>query len=351
MKIGSKMTLWGCFVLSVFLIMSICGFLTGTITMWAARNGIIAFRRPNHLFFVASQLLTGVIIGTVISVIIGRWMMKPMAKLNNAIKEIAAGNFKLQLDENRGLREVRELSHSFNLMASELSGIETFRNDFISNVSHEFKTPLSAIEGYATLLQDECLSTTERKEYANLIIEASKRLSNLTGNILILSKLDNQNIVASPTNFSLDEQIRNVILLYERDWSEKNIDLAIDLEEIKIDTNEELTWHIWHNLLSNAIKFTPPFGSISITLRKVNNEACFSISDTGIGIEQEEQERIFQKFYQVDSARGTEGNGLGLSLVQKIVSLCKGNLEIKSALGEGSCFAVNLPLNLNNAEK
>lgn len=221
--------------------------------------------------------------------------------------------------------------HNFNIMAKELSHTEILRNDFVENVSHEFKTPLSAIEGYAMLLQKKGLSDEKREEYTWKILHNAKRLSALTGNIILLSRLENQEIAIKKESYSLDEQIREIILLLEEKWSGKNIDLDIELDDVTICANEGLIAHVWQNILENAIKFITTEGAIGISLHQIGNYAQINISDNGIGMNKEELSRVYEKFYQADSSRSTTGNGLGLTLAKRIVDLHHGKIEVFSA--------------------
>lgn len=343
MKTKFNVTLWGGFVITVFLIMSFSAFTTTGILVMADRHGLISFGKYNPSVPIISFLFTSVLVGTVVSTLVGHKLMKPMMELVEAVKEIARGNFDVRMKESKGLREVREMLHSFNIMAQELSGIETLRNDFVVNVSHEFKTPIASIEGYATLLQSGSLTEEDRNEYTKLIIQSAQKLSTLTSNILRLSKLETQGIIPSKTRFFLDEQLRQALLMIETQWSRKNIELDIELMPVCFYGSEELLLQVWLNLLSNAIKFTPQNGTVLVHLVEKDGNVIVTVSDTGIGIAPEAQKHIFEKFYQGDRTRAEEGNGLGLALVKRIVTLCNGTVSVKSDLGEGSCFNVTLP--------
>lgn len=246
------------------------------------------------------------------------------------------------MEEKAFGKEIRELIRSFNIMTKELSHIETFRNDFVANVSHEFKTPLAVIEGYVTLLQDETLSKQERQNYIDLIISSSKRLSALINNILLISKLENQDIVLDKTTYSLDEQIRNSILSMEKFWSEKNLNWDIEMESISYLGNKNMVSQIWYSLISNAIKFSSENGTISVRLSQ--DDACItaSIQDYGTGMSPETLDHIFEKFYSMDPSGTHNGNGLGLTLVHRIICLCNGEIHVESAEGKGTTFTVKL---------
>ena len=208
-----------------------------------------------------------------------------------ATTEVARGNFSVRVREPLDA-EYGTLTRNFNRMAEELSGIETLRGDFISNVSHEFKTPLASIQGFAKLLQDDSLSDSDRCEYTQIIIDETTRLSKLASNILNLSKLENQTTIANKTRFSLDEQIRKIILMLEPEWSKKNINLDIALDDIYYFGNEELMGQIWQNIINNAIKFTPDNGVIKVQLYRTESNITVRISDNGIGISHEAKEKI-----------------------------------------------------------
>lgn len=293
-------------------------------------------------FVVIIAFIVCIILGTVITAFISRTILQPIRDLNKATTEVARGNFSVRVREPLDA-EYGTLTRNFNRMAEELSGIETLRGDFISNVSHEFKTPLASIQGFAKLLQDDSLSDSDRCEYTQIIIDETTRLSKLASNILNLSKLENQTTIANKTRFSLDEQIRKIILMLEPEWSKKNINLDIALDDIYYFGNEELMGQIWQNIINNAIKFTPDNGVIKVQLYRTESNITVRISDNGIGISHEVKEKIFEKFYQGDHSRKTEGNGLGLALVKRIIDLCGGRIYVENLYEGGVCFVVELP--------
>ena len=274
--------------------------------------------------------------------------MKPLKKLIEATNEVSKGDFSIRLRECNVPPTVYEMNTSFNKMVKELSSIETLRNDFIVNVSHEFKTPIAAIEGYATLLQDSDLSENERIEYTKIILDSSRQLSSLSGNILKLSKLETQEIIPDKKYFSLDEQLRQALLLLETQWSKKNIDIDMDLKTTNYYGSEDLLMQVWLNIFGNAIKFTPENGLIVTSLKATPNGICISISDNGIGMSDDVKDRIFDKFYQGDKSRNFQGNGLGLTLVKRILDLCKCEINVISKINEGTTFNIYLPIEKNN---
>ena len=281
--------------------------------------------------------------GTLVAGWFCKYYLSPIIQLSNAAKLVAKGDFSVRLpEESQG--EMNELIHSFNSMASDLGSIEMFRTDFINSFSHEFKTPIVSIRGFARQLQRDDLTEEQRKEYATIIADESQRLADLATNILMLSKLDNQQIVTEKSDFRLDEQLRNCILLMEKQWNCKNLSLDIELEDVQCHANVEMLSQAWLNLLSNAIKFTPSGGTVGVYLKKENDSAIVKISDTGIGMNKDIQAHIFEKFYQGDTSHHPEGNGLGLPMVKRIIDLSGGTIEVESEEGKGSIFTVTLPI-------
>ena len=284
-----------------------------------------------------------IVIGTIITAFMSRSIIQPIRDLSAAAAEIAKGNFKVRVREPSD-PEYSILAQNFNKMAEELAGTETLRGDFISNVSHEFKTPLASIQGFAKLLQSDDITEQEREEYTQIIIDETSRLSKLSSNILRLTKLENQKTVGKKTRFSLDEQIRKILLVLEPEWSKKKIDLDIDLEDIMYVGSEELMAQIWQNIINNAIKFTPEGGKISVKLFRSEKNISAEIWDNGPSIAPDVKAKIFDKFYQGDRSRATEGNGLGLALVKRIIELSEGSIEVENDMKKGGvCFRISLP--------
>ena len=267
----------------------------------------------------------------------------PISRLSRAMKEVAGGNFRVHVETNSVFRDIRDSFDSFNLMVSELNATETLQTDFISNVSHEFKTPISAIEGYASLLQEHQQSPEEQAEYIDKILFNTRRLSALAGNILLLSKLDSQSIHPQRSRFRLDEQVRQCILALERKWTEKDVDFDVDLDSVDFTGYEGLLQHVWMNLIDNAVKFGPRGGLIRMRLIEEGGSVLFTIDNEGKRIPDEDKARIFNKFYQGDSSHESEGNGLGLALVRKIVAIHGGEVWVEDPVNGGCRFAVRLP--------
>ena len=282
-------------------------------------------------------------VAALLSMIMSRVVLAPVARLSAASRQIAGGDFDLNLTYDGAIEEYRDTYQSFNTMARELSTIETLRSDFIANVSHEFKTPLTTIEGYAMLLQDQELTAEERADCAQRILDSAGRLSGLVTNMLMLSKLEQQTTAVEKAPFWLDEQIRQVMVGLEPVWGPKELQLELDLPPVKFNGNESLLYHVWSNLLSNAVKFSPKGAPLTVTLQEQGGRVTFSVTDRGPGMSEDVQRHIFDKFYQGDSSRKQEGSGLGLPLAKRVAQLCGGSITVQSKPGAGSTFTVTLP--------
>ena len=288
-------------------------------------------------------LLISILSGAAIAVGLSKIFVSPMMKLGDAMRKVAGGDFSVRLDCSSRIRDVREVYGSFNTMVKELGNTETLQTDFVSNVSHEFKTPINAIEGYASLLQDSQLTDEQKNTYIDKIIFNTRRLSDLVGNILLLSKVNNQTISLKASTFRLDEQVRQSILALESKWEKKEIEFDIDLDEIEYTGFENLLSHVWLNLIDNAVKFSLQNGQIRIRLKQLDGSVTFSIWDNGLPILEADIDRIFNKFYQGDNSHASEGNGLGLALVRKIVAAAHGTINVTSSEDAGTEFVVALP--------
>ncbi len=282
------------------------------------------------------------IIGAVVTIFFSKWFFDPIKKLRNAMGKVADGDFSVRLQTESSSKEIQEVYSGFNLMAHELTSTEILQSDFVSNVSHEFKTPINAIEGYTTLLQGCDDLDKEHQEYVEKILFNTKRLSRLVGNILLLSKIENQEIQTHQTSFRLDEQIRQSIVALESAWTVKDLELDVDLEDITYTGNESLMHHVWDNLIGNAIKFNPQFGLLKISLKKEDEHIIFSVTDSGPGLSEEAMKHLFDKFYQADTTRREEGNGLGLALVKRILSIVGGDISAENLTDGGCSFVVKL---------
>ena len=282
-------------------------------------------------------------IGVAVTNHMTKMLIDPIAKLRSAMREVADGDFKVEAKCESRIQDVQDIYDSFNSMVRELSTTETLQTDFISDVSHEFKTPINAIEGYASLLEGEP-SPEEQRAYVEKILFNTRRLSALTGNILLLSKLSNQSILPQKTQFRLDEQIRQAIVALEQMWSEKELGFEVELAETPFFGYESLLLHVWTNLIGNAVKFSPKGGEIRIKMMRTEGAVVFTIEDDGPGIVPGDEEHIFTKFYQSESSHGMEGNGLGLALVRQIVEMSGGSVDVQNLEVGGCRFTVRLPV-------
>lgn len=281
------------------------------------------------------------------SVIFNRNVTLPLRKLTKLTKEIENGNYNV---DTKGITnfyskrtDVGALVDAFGEMTQELSSTEIFRSDFIHNFSHEFKTPIISIRGFAKQLCENDLSDEQKKEFAKIILDESEHLANMSSNVLLLSRLESQEIITDKELFSLDEQLRNCMLIFEEQWSEKNIEIIMDLDEVEYFQNQDLLFHVWTNLIGNAVKFTPENGNIEVCCHHSNDCIYVKIKDNGIGMNSDTAAHIFEKFYQGDLSHATNGNGLGLPLVKQILSMMNGRITVDSALDKGTSFTVSLP--------
>ena len=276
--------------------------------------------------------------------LVSRSTTDPIRTLTRATKQIAAGNFDVQVNIRSRAEEFEELQNNFNLMARELQANEYLKKDFVSGVSHELRTPLSVIGGYAKLLrEDTMLTEEERREYLDLIISETDRLTELTSNMLRLSRVDSKQIQPRRETFSLDEQLRQAVLLLEPKWSAKDLELDVDLPEIFWEGDAELLMQVWTNLIGNAVKYTDA-GEIRVRAERTEDAVRVDVEDTGCGMEPEVLARVFDRFYQADTSRRREGSGLGLAIVRRIVELHGGTVTAESEPGKGSRFTVVLPV-------
>lgn len=340
-KIRYKLTISQIFALLMMIILTVSMLLTFIIIFILMRFSV----DPITGVLTSSSFITvlTIVVGTIISSYFSKKMFRPILKINDAAKKVAMGDFTVRLEEKNKAKEIKEIAQNFNIMVRELSNTETLRNDFVSNVSHEFKTPLSAIEGYATLLQDKARSQEEEEKYIHSILENTRRLTKLAENILSLSRLENQEIILQKDYFSLDEQIRRVLLGYEPIWEDKNLIIDLNLESIQFYGNQALLAQVWSNLIDNAIKFSNQQGTVSIDCYlRGTSSIVVTIRDNGIGMENEVMKRAFDKFYQGEQSHNIAGNGLGLALVKRIVTLCGGTLSLESQKGVGTAVTVVL---------
>ena len=296
----------------------------------------------NPLIVILILAISNIIIGTISSLIISRRSTVQMNNIVIALHQIGDGNFDVELDEKRGAPYIRRLKVTVNKMAKDLRGLEIMRTNFINDFSHDFKTPMSAVLGYAKRLERTDLTAEKRQEYIEIIIEESSRLLNLANNTLQISKLENTHINIEKSLFRIDEQIRNCVIILEKSWAKKNININVELDEAEYNGSSELLKQVWINLLDNAIKFTPDNGVIDITLKQTDRCVVCSIKDSGCGIEEKQLPFIFTKFYQANDTRNESGNGLGLSIVKRIITLHDSEISVESKVNEGTSFSIIL---------
>lgn len=279
-----------------------------------------------------------------------RHLLKKIARLTTAISRVAKGDFHVTLNEAHAA-PLKEVVRDFNKMVQELQSVETLRRDFINNFSHEFKTPIASINGFAQLLLDTEVPEKEQREYLQIISEESVRLTKLAEQTMMLSRLDSQQNIPDREVYSLDEQLRQTAILLSPLWTEKHINLTVDVAPMSYYGNPALLSELWINLLNNAIKFTPENGRISITAHREENNFLISIQDTGCGMTEEQITHIFHRYYQGNRSRSSSGLGLGLSIAHRIVELCGGVVEVESKPEAGSCFTVKLPAAIPESEQ
>ncbi len=272
---------------------------------------------------------------------------KPLRMIAKAARKVAEGDFSIQLPfgrKNGRMNEIDVLIEDFNKMVRELAGNEMLKNDFISNVSHEIKSPLSIIRSYTKALQDGACSPDQQEEYTAAVLEATDKLNAMITNILKLGKLENQQIFPQRRTYQLGEQLRYCALQFMEQWQAKKIEFEIDVEDVAVCYDDSLLELVWNNLLSNAVKYTEPGGRISLTSRKEGDAVSVTVKDSGCGMDEEACRRVFEKFYQGDTSHAAEGNGLGLALAKKVVDIAEGNITVESAPRKGSAFTVTLKI-------
>ncbi|MCL1859364.1 MAG: HAMP domain-containing histidine kinase [Oscillospiraceae bacterium] len=343
-------------VIFVFSIMTSASVIAWFCIFFLDKLNMLVKIRHSLMFVQFVMIMASVILGTVIAYFASKKFLKPINNLIKATKIIAKGNFKVKVPITITVEVLRELLESFNKMAEELGGIEIFRNDFINNFSHEFKTPIVSIKGFAKQLRQNNLPPERRQEYIDIIIKECERLTDMSSKVLLLTKLENQQIITDKKDYSLDEQIRNCILLLEKQWSKKNIDFNLELVPAIFYGNEEMMSHIWLNLLENAIKYSRENSEISVSCREskkinpsgsIENATEVKITDSGVGMDEETLKHIFEKFYQGDAAHSDQGNGLGLPLVKRIAELCGVRISVQSEKDKGTSFYIYLPGKIN----
>ncbi len=329
---------FGVFALTVLLFIFII-FLLARTTIF--HSEIIS---ENTGLIVVACIVSLLILAQGITIFWSRRINRPVEIISDAVNRVAQGDFSVQIDSSGFKNEMKDLANDLNKMITELNSIEVMRSDFVSNVSHEFRAPLSSIQGYVTLLSDTALDDEQKNDYFTKLSESTRQLSGLVENVLKLSRLESQNIVSEAKAFSLDEQLRRAVLIFEKQWSQKNIWLNLDLPECEYNGNEEMLNQMWINLIGNAIKFTDDNGEIGISIdNSAKDFVLVTVQDNGIGMTDEVKTHIFEKFYQADTSRRAEGNGLGLALVKTVADLTNATVTVESEVGKGSKFTVKLP--------
>lgn len=327
------------FALFVFSILVITMLVVGITTYFLSGLKILGTPGLGTLLFTIA--LASIAVGTIVSFFVGKTSTRPVSELIYGMNSLAAGNYETRL--SLGVPKLgRELEESFNIMAEELQNTEMLRSDFVNNFSHEFKTPLVSIQGFARLLQRENLSVQKQREYISIIASESARLADMATKVLDLTKLENQSILTDVSKYNLSEQMRESILLLERKWSEKELLISADFDEINIRGNQEMLKQVWINLLDNAIKFSTRGGEVKVDIFEETESITVSVSNEGNEIPEDERRRIFQKFYQCDTSHTLRGNGIGLAIVYRIVKLHAGDVWADSH-DKKTIFMVKLP--------
>ncbi len=327
----------------VFGVILLSMLITGFIIWLLFRAGVLNKLAPPRIgTTILWMLCLSTLFGSILALIAGKAPLRPINKLIAAIKALGEGDFSVRL-HLKDFQIMKDIADCYNKAATELGKTEMLRADFVNNFSHAFKTPIVSIQGFATLLATADLSAAERQEYLEIIAVESSRLATLATNVLNLSKVENQTILTDQKVYDLSEQIRGAILLLAPKWEEKQLEMAIELPDCSYYGNKDLLGEVWINLLDNAIKFSTVGGKLGVTVFDLGTKLAVTISDTGLGMDQETKQQIFNKFFQGDTSRATAGNGVGLAIVDKVVALHGGTITVESAVGSGSRFEVLLP--------
>lgn len=332
------------FSMIVFLILVITMLIVGCTFYILLKNGYLKPLNVSSTKFWTVTLLilvTSVCVGTIVAAIVSRFPLRPVYTMIAGLNRLASGDYNARI--NLGTIDVAaKLSDSFNTLAEELQNTEMLRSDFVNNFSHEFKTPIVSIYGFAKLLKKGNLTEEQKAEYLDIIEEESARLSAMATNVLNLTKIENQSILSNVTEYNLSEQLRMCVLLLEKKWTEKNLGISINFSEHNVVGEEELLKQVWINLIDNAIKFSPNDGTVEIGIKEDGERITVSVKNNGSPISDKDLPRIFNKFYQCDPSHSSQGNGIGLAIVKKIVTLHKGEVTVESK-GNETTFYVSLP--------
>ncbi len=324
--------------MTILVTIEILGCVLLTYGVYLLFHNVVKIEIPLVVELLCACLLVGILVTSQLVTL----FFNPIKKLRIAMEQVADGDYSVRLEGKSSSREIMEIFSGFNLMTNELSATEILQTDFVSNVSHEFKTPINAIEGYSTLLQGSENLDEDQRVYIDKILLNTQRLSSLVGSILLLSKLEKQQIPTNRSSYRLDEQIRQAVVALEPEWERKGIELDVELDVINYLGNEQMMHHVWSNLISNAVKFSPDNSLITVRLFREETDIVFTIADQGPGLSAEAQKHLFDKFYQADNSHKQEGNGLGLALVKRILTIEKGEIQVGNLPDCGCKFTVFL---------
>lgn len=333
---------------TIFIFMVVTAVFAGIVGFILVKTGVVNIvdekaLSPNNIIILMS--LNSLVLGAIVTTLASKFPLRPVNKIISQMNRLASGDFKARLDFGKPLGNyptVVEITDSFNKMAEELENTEMLRSDFINNFSHEFKTPIVSIAGFAKLLKRGNLTEEQRAAYIDIIEEESLRLSAMATNVLNMTKVESQTILTDVTSFNLSEQLRGSILALEGRWVKKNIDFNLDFGEHMIEANKDSLKHVWLNLIDNAIKFSSEGGTVEVSVKETADTVSVSVLNTGSEITPDQQKRIFNKFYQADESHASEGNGIGLALVKRVTELHKGTVTVQSA-NNTTVFTVELP--------
>lgn len=330
------------FIISTAIILLVALITTYVLQIVFMKFDLVAFvgKKIDGWYWILAFIGTSIILGLTLAFIFGKMLFKPYDKIIAGMTRLSDGDFSTRIELGK-YEETKTLAKSFNNLASELEKTEIFRSNFVNDFSHEIKTPIVSIKGLIGLLKNENLTPEQRSEYLAIMEEEATRLTDMTSNTLYLSKLETQEILTDKKTFNLSEQIRTSVLLLEKKWNEKELSLYLDFDEYNIIANEDMLRQVWLNLIDNAIKFSIPRGELKIDIEKNNEKLYVTVENQGVEIPESDYEAIFNKFYQCDSSRSTEGNGIGLSIVRHIIKLHNGEIKVKSENGR-TAFTVIL---------
>lgn len=300
---------------------------------------------PTVSIMLLVYFIVNVLVSSILLLLITKYVIQPIYLISEATGKVAKGDYTVEIKKQKSFKFINRTIDNFNLMTKHLKSVEMLQNDFISNVSHEIKTPLSAIDGYARIVQNSPGLTEEEKGYVGKIIDHSNHLTGLVEDILAITKFENQQIADNKKWYRLDEQIRKAILFLAPKIRCKNLHLNVDMDNININANPTMFYHVWYNIISNAVKFSNDNSEIDVTAKISGNDIEVKIKDYGMGMSEKTLHHIYEKFYQAEETQHYGGNGLGLSLVKRIIDIYGGKISVESQLGKGSCFTIALKQN------